>query len=130
METALRTALTGWLRADPILSTMVNAIEEEGPVAASPPHLSLVASASSDWSSKTSRGREVRLALELVGRGDDPAETGALAAQVERRIATLAPQQAGFRIVLTQFLRSRVERRRRGTRAVLLEYRFSLLETE
>ena len=72
METALRTALTGWLRADPILSTIVNAIEEEGPVAASPPHLALVASASTDWSSKTSRGREVRLALELVGRGDDP----------------------------------------------------------
>ncbi|QYJ07152.1 tail completion protein gp17 [Qipengyuania flava] len=130
METALRTALASWLRADPILSDLVNAIAEEGPVAASPPHIAIAASASSDWSSKTSRGREVRLALELVGRGDDPAETGALAAQVERRIATLAPQQSGFRIVLTQFLRSRVERRRRGARAVLLEYRFSLLETE
>jgi hypothetical protein len=49
---------------------------------------------------------------------------------VEQRIATLAPQQAGYRIVVTQFLRSRVERRRRGLRAVLLEYRFTLIETE
>ena len=72
----------------------------------------------------------IRLALELVGRSDDPAQTAALALRVEQRIATLAPQQEGYRIVVTQFLRSRVERRRRAMRAVLLEYRFSLLETE
>ncbi|HAN88963.1 MAG TPA: DUF3168 domain-containing protein, partial [Erythrobacter sp.] len=64
------------------------------------------------------------------GRGDDPAQTAVLAQRVEQRIATLAPQQAGYRIVVTQFLRSRVERRRRGLRAVLLEYRFTLIETE
>ncbi|MFT6473072.1 tail completion protein gp17 [Qipengyuania profunda] len=130
MEIAFRTALVAWLRADPLLADMLNSIEEAGPVAASPPHLALVASAAADWSTKTARGREIRLALELVGRSDDPAQTAALALRVEQRIATLAPQQEGYRIVVTQFLRSRVERRRRGLRAVLLEYRFSLLETE
>ena len=90
----------------------------------------LVASAGTDWSTKTARGREIRLALELAGRGDDPAQTAVLAQRVEQRIATLAPQQAGYLIVVTQFLRSRVERRRRGLRAVLLEYRFTLIETE
>lgn len=130
MESAFRCTLVGWLRADPILADMVNAVEEERPVAASPPHVAVVASASADWSSKTHAGREVRLALELVGRGDDPAETGVLAARIEQRIATLAPQQAGYRVVVTQFLRSRVERRPRGLRAVLLEYRFLLIETE
>ena len=109
---------------------MLNSIEEDGPVAASPPRLALVASAAADWSTKTGRGREIRLALELVGRSDDPAQTVALALRVEQRIATLAPQQSGYRIVVTQFLRSRVERRRRGLRAVLLEYRFTLIETE
>ena len=130
MEIAFRTVLMAWLRADPILADMLNSIEEDGPVAASPPHLALVASAGIDWSTKTARGREIRLALELAGRGDDPAQTAVLAQRVEQRIATLAPQQAGYRIVVTQFLRSRVERRRRGLRAVLLEYRFTLIETE
>ena len=130
MEIAFRAALVAWLRADPLLTDMLNSIEEDGPVAASPPRLALVASAAADWSTKTGRGREIRLALELVGRSDDPAQTVALALRVEQRIATLAPQQAGYRIVVTQFLRSRVERRRRGLRAVLLEYRFTLIKTE
>ena len=130
MEIPFRAALVAWLRADPLLADMLNSIEEDGPVAASPPHLALVASAGIDWSTKTARGREIRLALELAGRGDDPAQTAVLAQRVEQRIATLAPQQAGYRIVVTQFLRSRVERRRRGLRAVLLEYRFTLIETE
>ena len=130
MEIPFRAALMAWLRADPILADMLNSIEDDGPVAASPPHLALVASAGTDWSTKTARGREIRLALELSGRGDDPAQTAVLAQRVEQRIATLAPQQAGYRIVVTQFLRSRVERRRRGLRAVLLEYRFTLIETE
>lgn len=124
METALRSALVDWLRADPILAGMVNAIEEEGPIAASPPHIAIAASASTDWSTKTGPGREIRLALELVDRGDEAAATGAIAARIEQRIATLAPQQSGFRVVVTQFLRSRAERRRRNLRAVLLEYRF------
>ncbi|WP_417322999.1 tail completion protein gp17 [Erythrobacter aureus] len=124
METALRSALVDWLRADPILAGMVNAIEEEGPIAASPPHIAIAASASTDWSTKTGPGREIRLALELVDRGDEAAATGAIAARIEQRIATLAPQQSGLRVVVTRFLRSRAERRRRNLRAVLLEYRF------
>ena len=130
METALRSAVARWLASDPLLADMLNSIEEDGPVAASPPHLALVASAGTDWSTKTARGREIRLALELAGRGDDPAETAALAGRIEQRIATLAPQQAGFRVVVTRFLRSRVERRRRNGRAVLLEFAFKLIATE
>ena len=130
MEIAFRAALVAWLRADPLLADMLNSIEEDGPVAASPPHLALVASATTDWSTKTARGREIRLALELAGRGDDPAQTAVLAQRVEQRIATLAPQQAGFRVVVTRFLRSRVERRRRNGRAVLLEFAFKLIATE
>ncbi len=127
MEAALRSAISGWLRSDPLLAERVNGIEEEGPVAASPPAIAIAASASTDWSTKTTRGREVRLALELVGRGDDPATIATLASRIEQRIATLAPQQDGFRVVVTRFLRSRVERRRRNTRAVLLEFAFKVM---
>ena len=127
MEAALRTAIVGWLRSDPLLAGQVNGIEEEGPVAASPPAIAIAASASTDWSTKTTRGREVRLALELVGRSDDAATIATLASRIEQRIATLAPQQYGFRVVVTRFLRSRVERRRRNTRAVLLEFAFKVM---
>ncbi|MFA6218942.1 MAG: DUF3168 domain-containing protein [Erythrobacter sp.] len=124
MESALRSALAEWLRSDPILATMVNAVEEEGTVVASPPSLAIVASTSTDRSHKTGSGREVRIALELLDRSDDPATSAATARRIEQRIATLDPVQAGFRVVVTNFLRNRVERRARSIRAVLLEYAF------
>ena len=127
MENALRIAIVEWLRSDPVLTPMLNGIEEEGPVATSPPAIAIVASAGADWSHKTGIGREVRLALEILDRGDDPARIAAIATRVEHRIATLAPAQSGFRVVVTQFLRSRSERRARSTRAMLIEHRFLLL---
>ena len=130
MESQFRRALVDWLRADTTLSQMVNAIEEEGPVAASAPAIAIVASASADWSSKTAIGREVRLALELIDRSDASETTAQIAARIERRIATLPADQGDYRVVVTQFLRSRAERRKRSTRAVLLEYRFKLIATE
>ena len=130
MESALRTALVARLRDDPILGELVNCVEEEGPVAAPAPSIAIAASASADWSSKSGAGREVRIALELVDRSDDRAATAAIAARIEQCVATLAHRQDRFRVVVTQFLRSRTERRRRSLRAVLLEYRFLILATE
>lgn len=130
MESEFRRALGQWLRDDPVLSQTVNAVEEEGPVAASPPSIAIVASASADWGSKTTTGREVRLALEFVDRSDASENTAAVVARIEQRIATLPADQGTFRIVVTQFLRSRAERRQRSLRAVLLEYRFNLIATE
>ena len=130
MESQFRSALVAWLRADSALTGMVNAIEEEGPVATSPPAIAIVASASADWSTKTAIGREVRLALELVDRSDASETTAEIVARIEQRIATLPADQGAFRVVVTQFLRSRAERRKRSMRAVLLEYRFKLITTE
>lgn len=129
MESRFRSALADWLRADAVLMGMVNAVEEEGPIAASPPAIAFVASAAADWSHKTGAGRELRLALELTDRADDGAHTAAIVARIEQRIATPPPAPPGLRVVMTQFLRSRAERRGRSIRAVLLEYRFLLLET-
>jgi len=128
MESALRSVLLGWLRADSDLAASLNAVVEEGPSPAPPPTLSIAASAAADWSTKTTTGREIRLAFELLDRSDTLAGTALIAARIEQRVATLAPDHPGFRIVATQFLRSRVERRPRSLRAVLLEYRFRLLE--
>lgn len=131
METQFRADLLAWLAGDAELAAGLNAIAEEAPRvfsgAASPPWLGIAASASSDWGAKGARGREVRVALELVAREDEPEAVAALTGALERRVATMLAAQAGYRIVLTQFLRSRAERRAGNLRAVLTEWRFLIL---
>ncbi|MFK4874365.1 DUF3168 domain-containing protein [Novosphingobium sp. ZW T3_23] len=127
MEIALRAALIDWLSADPALAAQLNAIVEEAPSRTSLPWLAIASSASTDWSCKTTPGREVRVALELHCRGDAPETAVTLVAGIEARLAGLPRDQAGFQIVTAQFLRARAEQRRESRRAVLLEYRFRLL---
>ena len=73
-------------------------------------------------------GREIRVALELHCRGDDPATAATLVRAIESRIEALPRLQDGFAIASTLFLRARAEQRAANTRAVLLEYRFRVLE--
>lgn len=127
MEIALRAALIAWLAADPVLSPHLNAIVEEAPSRTALPWLAVAASASADWSCKDRTGREVRIALELHCRGDRADSAAALVSMIEARIAALPPDQDGYRVITTQFLRARAEQRAANTRAVLLEYRFRVL---
>jgi len=127
MENTLRTILNSWLAADPLLSAALNAITEEVPTRITAPWLGIAASASTDWSTKDRKGREVRIALELHTRGEEAGETGTITALIEDRIAALPAAQTGLRIVSSTFLRARVEQRAQHTRAVLIEYRFRLL---
>ena len=127
MELAFRHALSDWLRGDPALANR-NSIAEESPLRASPPWLGIAATASTDFSHKTGSGREVRVALELLGRGDDIATDGALVAAVDKRVSALPSAQAGFTIASAAFLRGRAERRTNNLRATLLEYRFRLID--
>lgn len=127
MESQLRSALIEWLRADPALTGLLNAVAEEAPSRASPPWLRLAASASADWSTKDRRGREVRVAIELHCRGDDPGTAAATARAIEARVEALPRAQAGFAVVSVAFLRARAEQRAGNVRAVVLEYRFRVL---
>lgn len=129
MESTFRTALLGWLRGDASLAASLNLIGEEAPANTPAPTLTIAASASNDWSNKSVTGRDIRLALELVTRGDLPDESTSLANTIEHRIATLPAAQDGLRVVVTQFLRSRAQRRAKNLRAVLIEYRFLVLAT-
>ena len=127
MEIPLRAALLAWLAADPVLAAQLNAIVEEAPSRTALPWLAVSASASADWSAKDVAGREVRIALELHCRGDQPAAAADLTSAIEARIAALPPDQPGLRVVNITFLRARAEARSANTRAVLLEYRFRVL---
>ncbi len=127
MESELRATLIDWLRADAVLTGLLNAVTEEAPARAAPPWLAIAASASADWSTKDRAGREVRVALELHARGNDPGSAAAVARAVEARIEALPRAQAGFAIATIVFLRARAEQRPGNRRAVLLEYRFRML---
>jgi hypothetical protein len=127
MEVPLRAALIEWLAADPALAEQLNAVVEEAPSRTSLPWLAIAASLSTDWSCKTARGREVRVAFELHCRGDSPDAAASLADAIEHRIESLPRAQSGFSVVTIQFLRARAEQRGESRRAILLEYRFRLL---
>jgi len=127
MEIPLRAALLGWLAADAGLVGAITQFAEEAPRRVSLPWLGIVASASGDWGTKTERGREVRVALELHCRGDRPGDAGDLVAAIERRIEAFPRAQAGFAVASVRFLRARAEQRDAASRAVLLEYRFRLI---
>lgn len=128
METQLRAALVDWLRSDIDLRGKLNAIEEEAPVRATSPWLGIAASASIDWSTKEHKGREVRVALELHLRGDDPATGVDTVSLIEDRIEAFPQQQHGFLVATARFFRARTEKRPGNIRAILLEFRFRLLE--
>lgn len=127
MEIALRAALLDHLSSHPRLRSELNAIGEEAPLRAALPWLAIVASASADWSHKTGAGREVRIAVELQARGDDPETAATLVGEIEGAILSIPRQQEKFDIAGIQFLRARTEQRGGTIRAVLLEYRFRML---
>jgi hypothetical protein len=127
METELRAALIDWLRTDAVLANLLNTVAEEAPSRASPPWLGIAASASADWSTKDRIGREIRVALELHGRDDDPGTMAATARAIEARVEALPRGQAGFDVASIVFLRARAEQRPGNGRAVLMEYRFRVL---
>jgi hypothetical protein len=129
MENELRAKLIAWLLADPELAGL-NAVEEESPLRATPPWLGIAASAATDWGSKDRLGREVRIALELVTRGDDPSLGNTLAQAIETRVTSIPADQTTFTIVTARFLRSRTERRSENMRAALIEFRFRILATQ
>lgn len=127
MENHLRASLIDWLRSDPALET-INSIEEESPLKASAPWLGIAASASTDWGVKDRRGREVRIALELESRADEPDANAQALTAIERRILDLPVFQTGFELASIRFLRGRSEARPNNRRGALLEFRFRIFE--
>ncbi len=126
MENSLRADLIAWLRSDPALID-INAIEEESPLRASPPWLGIAASASTDWGTKDRPGREIRIALELETRIDDPAADERALTAIERRVLDLPPFAQSYEVASIRFLRARSERRTDNRRGALTEFRFRLL---
>lgn len=84
--------------------------------------------ATSDWSTKDARGREVRLAIAIWSEGGDTARLHALAAAAEDAIEALPRDLPGHRLVSLVLLRSTIARDPDGPWAARLDYRARTLE--
>jgi hypothetical protein len=99
------------------------------PLQAAFPHALVECGAETDWSHKSGRGREVRLAITLRDSGERPDRALALAEVAEATIEA-GLEVEGWRLVTLMLVRRRTVAEGRGGRsgwAVAIDYRARLL---
>jgi hypothetical protein len=86
----------------------------------------------SDWSHKSGRGREVRLAVTLWDRGERPARLKALTEEAEAAVLAIVGVLQGWRLVSVHFQRCRTVPPGKGSPdaawAAVIEFRARMLE--
>jgi len=125
---AVQAALVAALAGHSGLAAGVAGIFDGPPAQADFPYVAIGAGATADWSHKTARGREHRLAVTIWDNGESPARLHRLMAEAEDAIEAIDPALDGHRIVNLVFLRSRVIRDADGPWAGIVEYRARTLE--
>lgn len=124
---AVQTALAQALRAHAPLASQVSGIHYGPPPRATYPYVAIGGAASTDWSHKTARGREVRIGASVWD--DDAGRAVLLADLLETAIETMPRVADGHRIVSLSHLRTRMLRERgNGPWAGIVEYRARTLE--
>lgn len=124
----VQAALIAALSGDAALGAAVSGVFDGPPARAAYPYVAMGAGATGDWSHKTGRGREHRVAVTVWDDGDGPARLHRLMAAAEDAIEAIAPDLDGHRIASLTFLRSRVLRDPDGPWAGIIEYRVRTLE--
>jgi Protein of unknown function (DUF3168) len=123
----LQAAVVAVLEAHPVLATELAGIYD-GPLPRSAfPYVSIADGMTSDWSTKTAQGREIRLALTVWDDGEEASRLTDLMAHVEDAIAAIPLDLPGWRIASLVFLRSIVVRDAAGPWAGLVEHRVRML---
>lgn len=74
------------------------------------PHAVVECGPESDWSHKNGTGREIRLAVTVRDKSEQPARLRGLVAEAEAALETIAADLDGWRLVTLQYLRNRVVR--------------------
>lgn len=124
---ALQAALVAALADRPGLGDVVSGVFDGPPPRAPFPYVAIGGWSSSDWSHKTGRGREHRLAISIWDDGESPARLRTLMVEAESAIEGIGAVD-GADLVSLVFLRSRVIRDTSGPWAGIIEYRARLLE--
>jgi hypothetical protein len=123
----LQEAAVSALEAHPVLAAELTGIYDGPPPRAGFPYVSIADGITSDWSTKTAIGREIRLALTLWDDGEEASRLPDLMGHIEDAIAAMPRDLPGWRIASLVFLRSVVVRDAAGPWAGLVEYRFRML---
>jgi len=125
----LQAALVTVLQSHPVLADELTGVYDGPPPRAAFPYMSIGDGLSSDWSTKTAVGREIRIALTVWDDGESAARLHQLVGHVEDAVAALPRDIAGWRVASCVFLRSFVARNPAAAWAGLIEYRIRMLRT-
>jgi Protein of unknown function (DUF3168) len=120
-------AVVAALRGSVPVMAAVSGIYDGPPARAAFPYVSVGDGLTSDWSTKTAPGREIRVALTVWDDGEEPARLHGLMSDVENAVAGIERDLDGWRVASVVFLRSLVARRPDGAWAGLVEYRVRVM---
>jgi hypothetical protein len=123
----LQAAAVSALDAHPVLAAELTGIYDGTPPRAAFPYISVADGLTSDWSTKTEKGREIRLALTVWDDGEEASRLSSLMGHVEDAIAAMPRDLPGWRIASLVYLRSLISRDPAGPWAGLVEHRIRLL---
>ncbi len=115
------------LQAHPVLAQILTGIYDGPPVRALYPYIAVADGLSSDWSTKTEIGREIRLAITVWDDGENATRLHNLMDHAEEAIAAMARDLPGWRVASNVFLRSFVARDAAGPWAGLVEHRLRVI---
>lgn len=124
---AVQAAALTALQAHPVLSSVLTGVYDGPPPRAAFPYAAIADGLSSDWSTKTETGREIRLALTVWDDGDRPTRLQELMGHVEDAVAALPTSVGSWRIASCVFLRSMIARDPAGPWAGLVEHRIRMI---
>lgn len=125
---ALQAAVVAALASAEGIAGVASGVFDGAPARAAFPYVVIGNGLVFDWSTKTTSGREHRVAVNLWDKGGRAARLHGLVAAVETAVAALPPDLPGHRIVGIMLVRSRILRPARGPWAGLVEHRVRTME--
>lgn len=102
-------------------------VYDGAPPRAAFPYILISDSPVTDWSTKTERGREIRLALTIWDDGEEAESLRTLMIAVEAAMDGFPRDLPGWRVASLVFLRSLISREPGAPSAALIEYRVRVL---
>jgi hypothetical protein len=124
---AVQTAAVTALQTHPVLAQTLTGVFDGPPPRAAYPYISVADGLSSDWSTKTAKGREIRLTITIWDDGEEASRLHNLMGHAEEAIAAMARDVPGWRVASNVFVRSLIARDAAGPWAGLVEHRIRIL---
>ena len=127
---AVQAAIAEALRDSVPVMAGVTGIYDGPPPRATFPYVAISDGSGSDWSTKTTPGREIRVALTVWDDGEEPARLYGLMHAVEEAVAGMARDLDGWRVASVTFVRAMIVRDPAGPWAGQVEHRVRVMGTD